>query len=70
MQSQQQVLQCFGKSSYGVAKDLFKAKFKGAKQDFEASWRASDACQVALSKMSWSELKKRRLDHLWVEDKD
>ena len=61
---------CFGKSSYGVAKDLFKAKFKGAKQDFEASWRASDACQVALSKMSWSELKKRRLDHLWVEDKD
>ena len=60
----------FGKSSYGAAKDAFKKAFQGDKKDFEAAWRDSAECQRALGTMSFPELKKRRLDHLWIPDKD
>ena len=59
-----------GKSSYGVAKDAFKKAFQGDKSDFEAAWRDSAECQKALAAFSFPELKKRRLDHLWIQDKD
>ena len=59
-----------GQSLYGKAKQDFKESYSGSKTDFEKSWRESPECQKVLRQMPWSEVKKRKLDHLWKEDLD
>lgn len=56
-----------GQSSYGKAKEEFRAAWSGAKygKDFEEAWKNSYECQWAPRAMPWSEIKKRKLDHLW-----
>lgn len=64
-----------GKSIYGLARDQFKKDWmakhdhlsKEEKKAWEAQWQSSDECQEVLRKMSETERKKRRLDHLFAE---
>ena len=57
-----------GQSLYGKAKQEFKEAFSGPMSGFEKAWKESSRCQQVLREMSWSEIKKRKLDHLWVEE--
>lgn len=62
-----------GQSSYGIAKEECRAKYKrkgGDPKQFEGWWRNSAECQAALRSMSWPEVKKRKLEYLWNYDLD
>lgn len=56
-----------GKSIFGLAKNKYKAAYKGG-QNWEDAWKACKQCQDVLSQMSRTERVKRRLDHLYKGD--